>query len=95
MSSDRQVAVALRYLRETEPAPRVVAKGRGAVAAKILELARAHGIPVHRDTDLVEVLVRLDLDQLIPPELYQAVAEILAFLYRRNQARPGSPPVSS
>lgn len=87
MATERQMAVALRYLRGKEDAPRIIAKGHGSIADKILELARQHGVPVHRDTDLVEVLVRLDLDQIIPPELYAAVAEILAFLYRRNQSK--------
>lgn len=88
MASERQIAVALRYLREREAAPRVIAKGRGTLAEKILELARKNGIPVHRDSDLVEVLVRLDLDEIVPPELYKAVAEILAYLYRMNQTKP-------
>lgn len=87
MASDRQVAVALKYLRAEDDAPRLVAKGRGAIAEKIVAIAKSHGVPVHRDTDLVEVLVKLDLDDLIPPELYQAVAEILAHLYRVNQLR--------
>ena len=82
--SDRQLAVALRYLRGQEDAPRVVAKGRGTVADRILEIARAHGVPVHRDSDLAEVLVRLDLGDWVPPELYKAVAEVLAYLYRMN-----------
>lgn len=85
MASKRQVAVALRYLREKDPAPRVVAKGRGELAEKILALAREHGLPVHPDADLAEVLVQLDLGKVIPEELYQALAEILAYLYRMNQ----------
>lgn len=86
--SDRQVAVALKYIREEDDAPRVVARGRGAVAAKILEAARRHGIPVHRDTDLAQLLVRLEIDQVIPPELYQAIAEVLAYIYRVNRTAP-------
>lgn len=85
MASDRQVAVALKYVQDADAAPRLVAKGRGAVAEQILAIARAHGIPVHRDTDLVEVLAKLNLDDLIPSELYQAVAEILAHLYKMNK----------
>ena len=85
MATDRQVAVALQYLRAEDEAPRVVAKGRGDVAERILELARRHGVPVHQDSDLVEVLAKLDLGDLIPPELYKAVAEILAHLYRMNR----------
>jgi len=83
--SERQTAVALRYVRRQEEAPRVVAKGRGTLAERILQIARERGIPVHRDADLTEVLVRLDVGELIPPQLYEAVAEILAYLYRMNQ----------
>ncbi len=82
--SDRQLAVALRYLRGRNHAPQVVAKGRGSVGDRILDLAKAHGVPVHRDTDLAEVLIRLDLGDWVPPELYKAVAEVLAYLYRMN-----------
>jgi flagellar biosynthesis protein len=84
----RQVAVALRYLEGEDGAPRVVAKGRGDLAGRILDLARRHGVPVHRDTDLAEVLGRLDLGESIPPELYQAVAEVLAYLYSMNRHYP-------
>ena len=82
--SDRQLAVALRYLRGRDEAPQVVARARGSVAERILEIARSRGVPVHRDTDLAEVLVRLDLGDWVPPELYKAVAEVLAYLYRMN-----------
>jgi flagellar biosynthesis protein len=87
--SERQTAVALRYLKRQEEAPRVVAKGHGALAERILELARRHGVPVHRDSDLVEILVRLELGAVIPPALYQAVAEILAYIYRMNRRAGG------
>ena len=79
--AERQ-AVALRYRAHQDQAPRLVAKGRGPVAEKILQLARAHGIPVRQDRNLVEVLGQLRLDQEIPPAVYQAVAEILAFVHR-------------
>jgi flagellar biosynthesis protein len=62
-----------------------VARGDGHVADRILELAREHGIPVHEDRGLVDVLARLDLGSEIPPELYRAVAEIIAFVYRLQQ----------
>lgn len=84
-ASARQTAVALRYVRGEDEAPRVLAKGRGAIAERIIEIARRHGVPVHRDADLVEVLARLDIGAAIPPELYEAVAEILAYLYRMNR----------
>jgi flagellar biosynthesis protein len=82
--SDRQLAVALRYVRGEDDAPRVVARGRGAIAETIVEVARRHGVPVHRDTDLAEVLARLEVGEAIPEELYKAVAEIIAFLMRMN-----------
>jgi flagellar biosynthesis protein len=90
MPGEPRRAVALRYKPTEDDAPKVVAKGRGYLADKILELARAHNIPIREDKNLVQILSRLDLDQQIPPELYRAVAEILAFIYRVGQqaARP-------
>ena len=80
-------AVALRYQPKNDPAPKLVAKGRGYLAEKILELARRYNIPVRHDKNLLQVLSRLDLNEEIPPEVYKAVAEILAFIYRvSNQA---------
>ena len=83
----RKKAVALRYQAEKDPAPRLTAKGGGLVARKIIHLARTHGIPIKEDPDLVEVLVQLDWQEHIPTHLYQAVAEVLAFVYRLNQKR--------
>lgn len=84
----RKKAVALRYNPEVDPAPRVTAKGRGAMAERILAVARENGVPIHEDADLVEILGALDAGKLIPEAMYAAVAEILAFLYRaNNQAR--------
>lgn len=77
-------AVAMRYRLPEDRAPRVTAKGKGEIARKILDLARSHGIPVRRDPDLLEVLFQVELDREIPPAVYQAVAEILAFLYAVN-----------
>jgi flagellar biosynthesis protein len=77
-------AVALKYEKERDAAPRIVAKGRGSVAEKIIETARAHNVPLHEDKNLVQVLEALDLETEIPPELYRAVAEVLAFIYRLN-----------
>jgi flagellar biosynthesis protein len=83
-------AVALRYDPEQgDNAPRVVAKGRGHVAEQILELARKNDVPVREDTQLVQVLSRLNLDQEVPKEVYQAVATILAFLYKVNRPLGG------
>ena len=80
--NDRQQAVALRYQPERDRAPKLVAKGHGYLAEKILELARQHHIPVREDKNLLQILSRLDLNQEIPAEVYKAVAEILAFIYR-------------
>lgn len=83
-----QTAVALGYARGETAAPKVTAKGRGPVAEKILAVARQHGVPVHSDPDLVEVLAALDLDMEIPEEIYAVVAELLAFVYRTNNKLP-------
>ncbi len=78
------LAAALEYDTERDAAPRVVAKGRAAIAEKIIALAREHNIPIHSDPGLVSMLSQLDIDQHIPVELYRAVAEILSFIYRVN-----------
>lgn len=85
-NSPRNKAVALGYDRGSEGAPRVVAKGSGYVADRILALAREHGVEVYEDADLVEVLAALDVNVEIPESMYRAVAEILAFVYRLNQS---------
>jgi len=79
-------AIALEYDRASGEAPSLVAKGRGEVAKNILALAEKHGIPVRRDPDLVELLRGCDVGEEIPVELYAAVAELLAYLYRLNLA---------
>jgi flagellar biosynthesis protein len=78
---DQHQAVALRYRVKEDPAPRLVAKGSGVVADRIIEAAQEHGVPVRQDRNLVQVLSLLDLNQEIPPAVYRAVAEILAFVY--------------
>ncbi|MBK8803869.1 MAG: EscU/YscU/HrcU family type III secretion system export apparatus switch protein [Fibrobacteres bacterium] len=82
----RKIAVALRYRREQDTAPVVVAGGSGPVAERILETAREHSIPVHEDAALAYSLGRVGVDQPVPPELYQAVAEVIAFVYRLHPA---------
>lgn len=76
----RKTAVTLAY-HATDPAPRVVAKGMGNIAQSIIELAKQHNIPVHESPELVSMLMQVDLDQQIPPELYTVVAELLAWIY--------------
>lgn len=78
-------AVALKYDPSQPDAPKVAAKGQGLLADKILETARENGIPIQEDPALVEVLSKLDIDQQIPPELYNLVAEILTFIYRSDK----------
>ena len=75
-------AVALRYEPEKQRAPKVVAKGRGFVAENILAAAQRNTIPVYQNKSLVNMLMALELDREIPPELYRAVAEVLAYVYR-------------
>lgn len=78
-------AVALKYERSKDRAPRVTAKGARKIAERIIELAREKGIPITEDPDLVGALMKLDLQEQIPEELYKVVAEILAFAYRINR----------
>ena len=78
-------AVALKYEMGKDRAPQVVAKGRGHMAQKIIEVAEEHGIPLYEDKELSQVLEALDLDTEIPNELFKAVAEVLAFIYRMNK----------
>ncbi len=80
--SPRKTAVAIQYDRATMPAPEVVAKGRGIVAEKLIAMARENGIPIVEDKLLVEMLDKLNLNQQIPGELYQVVAEILVAVYK-------------
>ena len=79
-----RAAVALAYA-ENDPAPKVVAKGRGLVARAIIERARAAGVYVHDSPELVGLLMQVDLDRHIPAQLYVAVAEVLAWIYRLEQ----------
>ncbi len=85
MRDKQRKAAALKYQRGSQTAPAVVAKGKGAVADRIIALAREHGVPIREDRNLVEALSTLDLDSEIPPELYKAVAEVLAFIYRLSE----------
>ena len=77
-------AVALKYDHQKNKAPRVIATGRGEIAEKIIEVAKAHNVPLYEDKNLVQLLEALELETEIPPELYRAVAEVLAFIYRLN-----------
>jgi flagellar biosynthesis protein len=80
-------AVALAY-SQTDAAPRVVAKGHGLIAEKIISRAREHGVYVHESPELVSLLMQVDLDQRIPAQLYIVVAELLAWIYRLESGQP-------
>lgn len=82
-----QSAVALAY-QTGDFAPRVVAKGRGLIAEQIIDRAKEHGIFVHESRELVSLLMQVDLDKDIPPDLYRVVAELLAWLYHLETSRP-------
>ena len=81
MEKDLKKAIALTY-KEGQFAPQVVAKGRGVTAEAIVACAREAGVYVHEAPELVSMLMQIDIDQYIPPELYYAVAELLAWIYR-------------
>ena len=83
-------AAALRYQALEDTAPRLIAKGHNLVAEQILEIARAHNIPIQQNPDLLEILFRLEIQQTIPEDLYVAVAEILAYVYRIKQGEEQS-----
>ena len=82
-------AVALKYDQKKDKSPRVIAKGRGEIAEKIIAVAEDHNVPLYEDKNLIQVLEALDLETEIPPELYRAVAEVLAFIYRLNSSAKG------
>jgi flagellar biosynthesis protein len=90
MPETMQNAVALAY-RAGESAPRVVARGRGLVAEEIIARAREHGVFVHESRELVALLMQVDLDREIPPALYRAVAELLAWLHRIETMQRSQP----
>lgn len=75
-------AVALKYNAEKEQAPIVIAKGQGLVAEEILETAQKHHVHIQEEPALIELLSKLEIHQQIPDELYEAVAEIFAFVYQ-------------
>jgi flagellar biosynthetic protein FlhB len=83
------LAVALRYDRDAMGAPQVIAKGERLLAERIKAIAREHGVPIMRDVPLAHALNRVEVGAEIPEELYQAVAEVLRFVYRQDRAREG------
>lgn len=79
-------AIALEY-DPSKDAPTVVASGRGLMAEKIIEKAKESNVPVHRDDKLADTLSRLDIGEMIPPELYEVVAEVLVFVDAMDKIR--------
>lgn len=90
-SDPTREAIALAY-QQTDAAPRVVARGKGLVAEQIIARAREHGVYVHESPELVALLTQVDIDESIPPQLYMAVAELLAWLYRIEHGDRSAPP---
>ena len=79
-----EYAVALGYDMEKDNAPKVVAKGQGHIAKKIVQIALDEGIEIHQDADLLQILKAVDIDSEIPLEAFGAVAEIISYIYRAN-----------
>jgi len=77
-------AIALKYDKSKDNAPKLVAKGKDGIAEKIIEIAKENRVPIYPDKDLVQVLEALDMDFEIPVELYRAVAEVLVFVHDLN-----------
>ncbi len=80
-------AVALKYDLEQDNAPKVIAKGRGHVAEHILATAQKNSVPVYQNKTLVNMLMALEIDREIPPELYKAIAEVMAYVYKMDKAK--------
>jgi flagellar biosynthesis protein len=87
---DARVAAALAYDPSRDGAPKLVAKGQGELAARILEIAEDHGVPIRTDAELLAIVQLLDIGDEIPVEAFEAVAEILSYLYRIDAAAPPS-----
>lgn len=85
-----RTAVALAY-RQDDAAPKVIAKGKGLIADEIINRAKEHGIYVHESPEMVALLMQVDLDEKIPPQLYVAIAELLAWLYLMEEKSAPAP----
>lgn len=81
----RKEAVALSYDAKNGAGPKITAKGKGKIAENILAQAALNDVPIHEDPNLVQLLGQLDLNESIPEELYQAVAEVFAFIYQLDR----------
>jgi flagellar biosynthesis protein len=79
------LAVALKYEENKDDAPTIVAAGRGELAQRIIKTAEGEGVPIHQDESLAQLLVFLEVGTQIPPELYEAVAQVIAFVWRLDR----------
>jgi flagellar biosynthesis protein len=82
-----ETAVALGFDAKVDPAPRILATGKGVLAQKILEIANQEEIPIHKDENLAEILCMLEQNNLIPIEAYAAIAKILSHIYKFNKEK--------
>jgi flagellar biosynthesis protein len=87
VTDEPEVAVAIKYNKEKDNAPRIVAKGTRSRAERILEIAKEAGVPVMRNVPLAHALNRLEIGDEIPEDLYDAVAEVLNYVYELSQAQ--------
>ena len=90
MNDETEIAIALKYDKEKDSAPRVIAKGMRIKAEKIREIARQYNIPIMKNVPLANALYRIDVGQEVPEELYDAVAEVLNFVYALQQEQQAS-----
>jgi len=89
VSKEPRTAVALQYTPDSgDKAPRIVASGKGFIAEQIMQVAKEHGVTLREDPALVSALAELEVGSTVPPELFRAVAEVLAFVYKMNGKMP-------
>ncbi|MEK5174720.1 EscU/YscU/HrcU family type III secretion system export apparatus switch protein [Heyndrickxia sp. FSL W8-0496] len=89
-NDERKQAIALQYQSDKQKAPTVIAKGKGLIADQIIDTAKEKQIPIQEDRNLVELLGQLNINESIPEELYEAVAEVFAFIYRLDREKKES-----
>ncbi len=90
MNDETEIAIALKYDKEKDSAPRIVAKGLRLKAEKMREIAKQYNIPIMKNVPLANALYRIDVGQEVPEELYDAVAEVLNFVYALQQEQQAS-----
>ena len=90
MNDETEIAIALKYDKEKDSAPRIVAKGMRLKAEKIREIAKQYNIPIMKNVNLANALYRIDVGQEVPEQLYDAVAEVLNFVYALQQEQQAS-----